>query len=153
MSAAFKEVGNGKNCPMNMDLHHNILAVPAIEPQQATSTQVSALIDLQAQGSPSGVEVLCHVGALTSGEWSFSITEGNAANGSDQAAPAASSILGTMPNLVATANTIGSFGYIGICRYIQITATATNVAGSGGNGEIAATLILGYTRKPPTVTP
>lgn len=139
---------------MNLDLHHNLLATPAIEPQStayASTPIASALIDLQALGSPSAVEVLCQVGELYGGaSFSFSITEGNAANGSDQAAPAAASLLGNVPLVLNAANTLGSFGYSGNCRYITITATPS---AGGATSIVSATVLAGWTRKPPTQTP
>jgi hypothetical protein len=137
-----------------MDLHHNILATAAINPETtayaATPVQ-SGVIDLQGLGSPDGVEVLCQIGELYAGATqTFSLTEGNLANGTDQAAPASTSILGTNPLALTSANTIGSIGYVGNCRYLQVTVTPSS---GGATSIVAATVIAGFTRKPPTQTP
>lgn len=130
------------------DLHNNIKATPALNPQAiASSTTVNgAIIDLAGYES---AEFLIQSATLTDGTYTPSITEGDASNLSDGAAVAAGDLIGTVADatFAATAdNSVKKLGYKGGKRYIRLNITSTGVT---SGGTLAAVAVLGHPKSAP----
>lgn len=125
------------------DLHNNINAAPALNPQAiATNTTVNgAIIDLSGYNS---AEFVLQSATLTDGTFTPSITEGNVANLSDGTAVAASDIIGTIAGAtfaLTDDNAVKRLGYSGSKRYIRLNITTTGIT---SGGTVAATVVRGH---------
>jgi hypothetical protein len=123
---------------MFKDLHNECSARIAIPPQSQSGNIAlqSGLIDRKggSGGAFEALEFLILSGAIGTGAATFTttVTEGNLANGSDQAAVASTNLLGTTAGASFTGSNPNSafrLGYIGNARYVQLTITiAANAA-------------------------
>ena len=119
------------------DLHHNISAVSALNPQTVTTSAVNgAIIDTQGY---SAVEFIFTSATITDGTHTVSVSEGDAANLSDAAA--VTDLLGAAPVFAASDDNVTKrVGVIGTGkRYLRATLTP---AGATSGGTFAAIAVL-----------
>ena len=122
------------------DLHHNISAVSALNPQVVTTSAVNgAIVDTLGYNA---VEFIFTSATITDGtSYTVSISEGDAANLSDAAA--VTDLLGSAPVFAATDdNTTKRVGVVGTGkRYLRATLTPV---GATSGGTFSAVAILGH---------
>jgi hypothetical protein len=155
----------------NRELSTHINPRPLINPAAAVSNNtaiVSSLLDTLGYDS---VTLVIAVGAAgtSSATFTASLTEGNLANGSDQAAVAAYEVTNgvtvysnpppyaaigaglTLASFTGAAtNSVFKLAYVGNSRYIQLTITP---AGNSAAAFISAVAILGHPDVRPTPNP
>lgn len=130
------------------DLHNNVKATPALNPQaiSANGAVNGAIIDLAGYES---AEFMIQSATLTDGTYTPSITAGDVSDLSDGAAVGTTDLIGTIADatFAATAdNSVKKLGYKGGKRYIRLTVTA---AGVTSGGTLAAIAALGHPKSAP----
>lgn len=137
-----------------MDLHDNVHPVAAISPGAATidnTAWVSALVDRSGYDTVEFLIQTGHVFGRTGSTYAVTLTAGNASNGSDQAAVTDPTLLlGSLPSFAGTNDdTCYKLGYIGNCRYLQLTITPSGNTGGSGSSYVSAMCLLGSPRNAP----
>ena len=123
------------------NIHHNISATSALNPQVVTTSAVDgAIIDTLGF---SGLEFVVTSGTVTDGtSYTASLTEGDAANLAGGNTVVAADILGTLPVFAATDDNLTKrVGYAGNKRYVRLSLTPVG-ATSGGTFSAVAVLAL-----------
>jgi hypothetical protein len=147
-NAIFAPSLEGSDKKMFKDLHNEISVRVAIVPQSQSGNIAlqSGLVDRKggSGGNFEALEFLIESGAIGTGAATFTttVTHGDLANGSDQAAVASTDLLGTLAGASFTgANPNSAFrlGYIGARRYVQLTIT---IAANASPAFISALALL-----------
>lgn len=137
------------------DLMNNIHPRRAIDPVVGAAdntAQVSQIIDRQGFES---LTFLIATGAVADADATFTVLveDGDAANLSDAAAVADSDLIGTealASFTFADDNETRKIGYKGTKRYVRLTITPANNAGTW---PVAAIAVLGHPNQAPTANP
>lgn len=141
---------------MFRDIHNESSVRIAIAPQSQSGNIAlqSGLIDRKggSGGAFELLEFLIASGAIGTGGATFTttITHGDAANGSDQAACASTDLLGTTAGASFTGanpNSTFKLGYVGVRRYVQLTIT---IASNASAAFVSALALLGSPATIPT---
>lgn len=132
---------------MSRDNYNEILPVKALNPQTVTTGTVDGLTVDRIQTTPKAnefqsVTFVVSTGTLTDG--TYTVTIRDSADGVTFADAAAADILGTEPVIADTNDdTVFSFGYDGLKRYVRLQIVA---ASATTGGTISAVAILGHGR-------
>lgn len=118
------------------DLHNNIDAVIALNSVEITSdtTTNGAIIDLKGLNS---IEFIVQSGAITDGDYLFSVEVGESADLSDGFSTFEGLLGGEISFTSADSNKIKKIGYIGNKRYLRLSIFSSNTSSGGFFSAIA----------------
>jgi hypothetical protein len=127
----------------SIDLKNDIKELVGVDVQAigSSTTTVGNIIDTLGFESTTIIQFL---GALTDGEYTLLIEDGDDAGLSDAAAVADDFLIGTEANTqLSAANGISRIGYVGKKRYVRVSIVSTNVTTGATAGAV---VILGSPR-------
>jgi len=118
------------------DLYNNVKVVNALDSSAISDGATNGAV-IDTQGFNSGI-INLKATAVTAGDVTGSVQEGDQDDGSDMVNIPASRIIGT-PTALTAANEVDKLGFVANKRYIRVVATGANSANLTAN----ATAVLG----------
>lgn len=127
----------------SQDMHNRIDERIALNAQTIASDTTTNGVIIDTQGFES-VEFILSVGAVTAGDVTGALQEGDDSGLSDAAAVSSDNTVGSLVTL-DTLNTLTRFGYVGKKRFVRLNA----VTGNSANLVTQAVVILGNAHSKP----